>query len=37
VLTEGTPQQIAADPQVQAVYLGDSLTGTRHAAEVAHG
>jgi branched-chain amino acid transport system ATP-binding protein len=29
VLTEGTPQQIAADPQVQAVYLG--------TAEPAHG
>jgi len=30
VLTEGTPAQIAADPQVKAVYLGESLTGTRH-------
>ena len=29
VLTEGTPGEIAADPQVQAVYLGDG--------EVAHG
>ena len=29
VLTEGTPAEIAADPQVKAVYLGD--------AEVAHG
>ena len=29
VLTEGTPAQIAADPQVKAVYLGD--------AEIAHG
>jgi branched-chain amino acid transport system ATP-binding protein len=38
VLTEGTPEQIAADPQVKAVYLGDSLAGTAHAApEVAHG
>ena len=27
VLTEGTPEQIAADPQVKAVYLGDSLAG----------
>ena len=25
VLTEGTPAQIAADPQVRAVYLGDSV------------
>lgn len=38
VLTEGTPEQIAADPQVKAVYLGESLTGTAHAAkENAHG
>ncbi len=37
VLTEGTPQQIAADPQVRAVYLGQSLEGTRHATEAAHG
>ena len=38
VLTEGTPEQIAADPQVKAVYLGESLTGTAHAAkEPAHG
>jgi branched-chain amino acid transport system ATP-binding protein len=29
VLTEGTPEQIAADPQVKAVYLGDSLAGVR--------
>ena len=33
VLTEGTPAQIAADPQVKAVYLGDSVGDT----EVAHG
>jgi branched-chain amino acid transport system ATP-binding protein len=32
VLTEGTPQQIAADPQVQAVYLGDSMAGIRPGA-----
>ena len=31
VLTEGTPEQIAADPEVQAVYLGDSLAHTQHA------
>jgi ABC-type branched-subunit amino acid transport system ATPase component len=24
VLTEGTPQEIAHDPQVKAVYLGNS-------------
>ena len=30
VLTEGTPQQIAADPEVKAVYLGDSLARTSH-------
>ncbi len=29
VLTEGTPAEIAADPQVRAVYLGDSLAGVR--------
>ena len=29
VLTEGTPEQIAADPQVRAVYLGDSLAASR--------
>jgi branched-chain amino acid transport system ATP-binding protein len=29
VLTEGTPQSIAADPQVRAVYLGDSMAGIR--------
>jgi branched-chain amino acid transport system ATP-binding protein len=32
VLTEGTPEEIAADPRVKAVYLGDSLAGTAHAA-----
>ncbi len=38
VLTEGTPEQIAADPQVKAVYLGDSLAGTAHASqEAVHG
>ena len=38
VLTEGTPEQIAADPMVRAVYLGDSLAGTAHDAEAhAHG
>ncbi len=30
VLTEGTPAQIAADPQVKAVYLGESLAGHAH-------
>jgi len=29
VLTEGTPDEIAADAQVQAVYLGDSLAGIK--------
>jgi branched-chain amino acid transport system ATP-binding protein len=29
VLTEGTPQQIAADTQVKAVYLGDSMADIR--------
>jgi branched-chain amino acid transport system ATP-binding protein len=37
VLTEGTPEQIAADAQVKAVYLGDSLTGIRPARATAHG
>ena len=35
VLTEGTPAQIAADPQVRAVYLGDSRAGRDSGA--AHG
>ena len=35
VLTEGTPEQIAADPQVRAVYLGESRSGS--AGEGAHG
>ena len=30
VLTDGTPAEIAADPRVRAVYLGDSLSGTTH-------
>ena len=34
VLTEGTPAQIAADPQVRAVYLGDSLSGMRDQPEM---
>jgi branched-chain amino acid transport system ATP-binding protein len=29
VLTEGTPEVIAADAQVRAVYLGDSMAGIR--------
>ncbi len=33
VLTEGTPQQIGADPQVRAVYLGDSMAGIRPGAD----
>jgi branched-chain amino acid transport system ATP-binding protein len=32
VLTEGTPEEIAADAQVRAVYLGDSMAGIRDAA-----
>jgi ABC-type branched-subunit amino acid transport system ATPase component len=35
VLTEGSPSQIAADPRVKAVYLGDALDGTSQG--VAHG
>jgi len=31
VLTEGAPEAIAADPQVRAVYLGDSqIAGAGH-------
>ncbi len=30
VLTEGAPDEIAADPQVQAVYLGQTEVGGRH-------
>ena len=37
VLTEGTPEQIAADPQVRAVYLGDSLAGRPDTAPDAPG
>jgi ABC-type branched-subunit amino acid transport system ATPase component len=29
ILVEGTPQQIAADPQVRAVYLGKTRPGSR--------
>ena len=42
MLTEGTPQEIAADPQVKAVYLGDglgqeTLVDAGSEAEVPHG
>ncbi len=30
VLTEGSPQDIAKDPQVKAVYLGHSMDGTEY-------
>jgi branched-chain amino acid transport system ATP-binding protein len=37
VLTHGTPQQIAADPQVRAVYLGTSLDDATPAGAGHHG
>jgi branched-chain amino acid transport system ATP-binding protein len=37
VLTEGTPLAIAADPQVRAVYLGDTHAVDAHAQGAVHG
>jgi branched-chain amino acid transport system ATP-binding protein len=37
VLTEGTPRAIAADPQVRAVYLGDTHAVDAHAQGAVHG
>ncbi|MFM2119306.1 MAG: Lipopolysaccharide export system ATP-binding protein LptB [Pseudomonadota bacterium] len=37
LLTEGPREQIAADPEVRAVYLGSSLAGTRHERAAAQG
>jgi branched-chain amino acid transport system ATP-binding protein len=37
VLTEGTPQAIANDPQVKAVYLGHSMDGTDYDNAAKHG
>jgi branched-chain amino acid transport system ATP-binding protein len=30
ILIEGTPAEIASDPQVRAVYLGQKQSGHRH-------
>jgi branched-chain amino acid transport system ATP-binding protein len=35
ILAEGTPEQIAANPEVRSVYLGTGATETRRAAPVA--
>jgi branched-chain amino acid transport system ATP-binding protein len=37
VLTEGSPQEIANDPQVKAVYLGHSMDGTDYDQQAQHG